>query len=275
MHRDIKPSNLLLEADGKLWITDFGLARFQRDVSLTRTGDLVGTMRYMSPEQASGQSARVDHRTDIYSLGVTLYELACLQPAFPEDRGAGAAQADRQLRSAAAAADSARYPGRFGDGHPEGDGPGAGRSLCHGPATGRRSAVRSGGQGDRGQAANDLRPIHAVDPPSCRLVAATMATLLLAVAALTTGTVLIAHARLSERQSAARANHRYENARQMLDQLGARIAEDLSDVPAADHVRRHLLDQTRQYYLDFIQEAQADPQLRTDAAITHGKIGRC
>ncbi len=87
VHRDIKPSNLLIEPDGKLWITDFGLARFQRDVSLTRTGDLIGTMRYMSPEQASGQSALVDHRSDIYSLGVTLYELACLQPAFPEERG--------------------------------------------------------------------------------------------------------------------------------------------------------------------------------------------
>jgi serine/threonine protein kinase/Flp pilus assembly protein TadD len=87
VHRDIKPSNLLVEAGGKLWITDFGLARFQRDVNLTRTGDLIGTMRYMSPEQASGQSTLVDHRSDIYSLGVTLYELACLQPAFPEERG--------------------------------------------------------------------------------------------------------------------------------------------------------------------------------------------
>jgi tetratricopeptide (TPR) repeat protein len=87
VHRDIKPSNLLLETGGKLWVTDFGLARFQRDVSLTRTGDLIGTLRYMSPEQASGQAALVDHRTDIYSLGATLYELACLRPAFGEAEG--------------------------------------------------------------------------------------------------------------------------------------------------------------------------------------------
>src|SRR5439155_26815160 len=79
--------NLLLADDGKLWIAAFGLAQIHRDTSLTRTGDLVGTMRYMSPEQASGQSALVDHRTDIYSLGVTLYELACLRPAFDEERG--------------------------------------------------------------------------------------------------------------------------------------------------------------------------------------------
>jgi tetratricopeptide (TPR) repeat protein len=68
-------------------VTDFGLARFQRDVSLTRTGDLVGTLRYMSPEQAAGQAAPIDHRTDIYSLGATLYELACLRPAFGDRDG--------------------------------------------------------------------------------------------------------------------------------------------------------------------------------------------
>jgi len=76
-----------LETGGKLWVTDFGLARFQRDASLTRTGDLVGTLRYMSPEQAGGNAALVDQRTDIYSLGATLYELACLRPAFEEKEG--------------------------------------------------------------------------------------------------------------------------------------------------------------------------------------------
>jgi hypothetical protein len=87
VHRDIKPSNLLLDGDGKLWVTDFGLARFQTDAPLTHTGDVVGTLRYMSPEQATGQSAQVDHRTDIYSLGTTLYELLALQPAFAGDDG--------------------------------------------------------------------------------------------------------------------------------------------------------------------------------------------
>ena len=87
IHRDIKPSNLLLDGNGKLWVTDFGLARRENDATLTRTGDLVGTMRYMSPEQASGQAALVDQRTDIYSLGVTLYELLTLEPAFSEQQG--------------------------------------------------------------------------------------------------------------------------------------------------------------------------------------------
>ena len=85
VHRDIKPSNLLLDPEGKLWITDFGLARFRHDNSLTRSGDIVGTMRYMSPEQAAGKSSLVDHRTDIYSLAVTLYELLTLRPAVEGD----------------------------------------------------------------------------------------------------------------------------------------------------------------------------------------------
>ena len=87
VHRDIKPSNLLLDGNGKLWVTDFGLARRQTDPTLTRSGDLVGTLRYMSPEQALGQLSLIDHRTDIYSLGATLYELLTLEPAFPGDEG--------------------------------------------------------------------------------------------------------------------------------------------------------------------------------------------
>jgi serine/threonine protein kinase/Flp pilus assembly protein TadD len=87
VHRDIKPGNLLLDGRGDLWITDFGLAQMQSDTRLTRTGDLVGTLRYMSPEQALAKRVVIDHRTDIYSLGATLYELLTLQPAFGgEDR---------------------------------------------------------------------------------------------------------------------------------------------------------------------------------------------
>ena len=71
IHRDIKPANLLLDARGNLWVTDFGLAQIRTDATLTRSGDVFGTMRYMSPEQASGNRAAVDHRADIYSLGVT------------------------------------------------------------------------------------------------------------------------------------------------------------------------------------------------------------
>ena len=87
VHRDIKPANLLLDSSAKLYVTDFGLARVESDVGVTMTGDLVGTLRYMAPEQALAKRVVVDHRADVYSLGVTLYELLTLRPAYvAEDR---------------------------------------------------------------------------------------------------------------------------------------------------------------------------------------------
>jgi WD40 repeat protein len=81
VHRDIKPANLMIDGKGKLWVTDFGLARTATDAGLTMTGDVLGTLRYMSPEQALAKHGLVDHRTDVYSLGVTLYELLTGTPA--------------------------------------------------------------------------------------------------------------------------------------------------------------------------------------------------
>jgi serine/threonine protein kinase len=81
IHRDIKPGNLLVDQRGHLWVTDFGLAQFNAEANLTLTGDILGTLRYMSPEQSLAQRVVIDHRTDIYSLGVTLYELLTLEPA--------------------------------------------------------------------------------------------------------------------------------------------------------------------------------------------------
>jgi eukaryotic-like serine/threonine-protein kinase len=79
LHRDIKPSNLLLDAVGNVWITDFGLAKFEEGEDLSHSQDVVGTLRYMAPERFRGLS---DRRCDIYSLGATLYELLTLRPAF-------------------------------------------------------------------------------------------------------------------------------------------------------------------------------------------------
>ncbi|WP_435011462.1 serine/threonine-protein kinase [Tundrisphaera lichenicola] len=78
LHRDIKPANLLIDAQGVVRVTDFGLAKSTELDDLSRSGDLIGTLRYMAPERFHGRS---DARSDIYSLGLTLFELATLRPA--------------------------------------------------------------------------------------------------------------------------------------------------------------------------------------------------
>lgn len=83
IHRDIKPSNLILDRTGTIWVADFGLALRLDDPGLSRGDGVLGTPRYTSPEQAARKV--VDHRTDIYSLGATLYELVTGRPAFDGD----------------------------------------------------------------------------------------------------------------------------------------------------------------------------------------------
>lgn len=80
LHRDIKPSNIILDQKGQVWITDFGLAKDTRsEINLTKTGDVIGTPQYLSPESLEG---KYDCRSEVYCIGLTLYELATLQPAF-------------------------------------------------------------------------------------------------------------------------------------------------------------------------------------------------
>jgi serine/threonine-protein kinase len=105
VHRDIKPANLLLCGDGRVKVADFGIAKAVEDADLTQPGAMVGTAKYLAPEQVRGEP--VDARTDIYSLGVVLYELLCGRPPFKADTDAATALArltsdplrPRQVRS--------------------------------------------------------------------------------------------------------------------------------------------------------------------------------
>lgn len=81
LHRDIKPANLIVDAQGVVWVADFGLAQALEHEPVSRSGDIVGTLAYMAPEQLQG---RADRRSDLYSLGLTLYELLTLRPAFQD-----------------------------------------------------------------------------------------------------------------------------------------------------------------------------------------------
>ena len=94
VHRDIKPANVLLPGDGRVKVADFGIAKAVEEADLTQPGLMVGTAKYVAPEQVEGKP--VDARTDIYSLGIVLYEMLCGRPPFQADGEAATALARLQ-----------------------------------------------------------------------------------------------------------------------------------------------------------------------------------
>lgn len=277
VHRDIKPSNLIVDDTGKAWVTDFGLARIQSDVSLTQSGDVIGTMRYMSPEQARGESAIVDGRTDVYSLGATLYEMLTGYPAHDgQDAPAIMRQIDQQTITPMK---------RHRDDLP--------RDLQTVVAK-----AMSGRRDDRYETARafaeDLRRVLHDEPTLARPQSILDHSVRLATkhrrpvaAAVMVGVLALAgfafsNSRLAAEKKISDANlllaQRNEDiTSEAIDRLGSQIAELLGDIPAANLVRQRLLNETLAYYQRLVpsstSDAPLDQEKQLDLATTYGKIG--
>jgi serine/threonine protein kinase len=278
VHRDVKPANLLLDPLGHLWVTDFGLAQVSGDAGLTRTGELLGTLRYASPEQVLARRGVVDHRSDVYSLGATLYELLTLRPIF---EGADRNELLRRI------ADDEPRPPRSLD-------PSVPREL-------ETVVLKALGKDspDRYRTARDLaddlqrflddRPVLARRPTAAEhlrkfarrhpsLVAAGLVVLvLLTVGSL--GSVLLIRgeqertkneqhkaeeAYRRERQRAEEAEARFRLARRSVDELFRISQEELADRPGLEGLRKRMLGSVLAYYQEFLEQRRDDPEARAD-----------
>lgn len=279
VHRDIKPANLLLDAKGSVWVTDFGLAQVVADVGVTQTGDLVGTLRYMSPEQAAGHRIPIDHRADIYSLGATLYELLTLQPIFPgQDRSpllyqilnedpiplrkldrAIPVELETIVLKATAKSPADRYSTA---GEMEAD---LRRFLEERPILARRPTWI-----DRGRKWLRRHP---------SFVAAGVLLLVSGIVGLGVMTELIrrAHAATKaayqrENQRAIEAEARFQLARRAADEMIRLAEEELTDNPFQMSLRKRMLETALEYYQEFIASRGEQPDAQAELEVTRDRV---
>jgi serine/threonine protein kinase len=287
IHRDVKPANLLLDHRGHLWVTDFGLARIQADAGVSVTGDVVGTLRYMSPEQAAGKPI-VDQRTDVYSLGATLYELLTLRPVFD---GRNRQEFTRHILE-----DDPAPPRSHNAAIPADLETIVLKALAKSPE--ERYATAQGLADDLRRYLED-RPIEARRPTLVdkaakwsrrhrTLVGTGVVFLAGAVIGLSVTTALVARANDSlkteqkkttaaynalateqgrtqaayeaERREHDRAGRNLQKARALLDFFTQVAEKDLADKPGTEAVRFKLLEASLAYYKDFIEEYRDDPE---------------
>jgi eukaryotic-like serine/threonine-protein kinase len=261
IHRDIKPSNLILDSQGRVKVTDFGLAVDTADLGLTRSGEIVGTIRYMSPEQAAGKRGLVDQRSDIYCLGATLYELLTYRPPFASESLAEVVrEKEAGLLTAPRSIDS---------------------TIPRALQTITLKAMRADPR-DRYQTASefaeDLRSyilgkrISAVDQSFTELMTdwarrntGIVLTSIVSLALLFFIAVSFNIAQKSQQIALQRAlidrEKNFQSARRAVDQLGIQFAERLELIPEASELRRDLLRSSLSYYAEFLSEAREDSGL--------------
>lgn len=280
IHRDIKPSNLLLDAAGTLWVADFGLATMPTDPGLTVTGDLLGTIRYMSPEQALAKRVPLDHRTDIYSLGVTLYELLSLEPAYT---GRDREELLRQI-----AHEEPRPLRRVNDAIPRE------LEVIVGKAMAKNTGDRYGTARDL---ADDLRrfledkPIRARPPTLAdrtakwsrrhrSVVVTSLVLLVLSVVGLSISTILIArerrealHQRDIAKEQRASAEANLQRAREALDRMLTRVAAvDPASVPDSEKLRL-ALQQEELETAKALADRNPEPDVLRNLALAYVRVG--
>ncbi len=279
IHRDVKPANLLVDVRGCPWVTDFGLAQFHTGVGLTRTGDLMGTLRYMSPEQASGQRVAVDARTDVYSLGATLYELLTLEPLFD---GADHPTLLRQILQ-----DEPRSPRAVERSVPAELETIVLKAVAKSPADRYATAQ---------EFADDLhrylenKPIQARRPTLSQRVrkwaqrhpAVVVATgvVLLLVSGVSLGSAALVMgeqakteaAYKAERLRADEAESRLSLAQRAVDELKKVSEEELANRPGNERLRKRVLESVLAYYREFIDQRRDDPTAQKELRDTEKQI---
>ena len=283
LHRDVKPSNVMLTPDGRVLLLDFGLATSVDGVRMTATGNALGTPAYMSPEQMRGEAAAVDGRTDVYSLGVTLYELLAMHIPY----AAATAHAIRELALAGRTTPLHRHHRSIA----------RDVELVCSRAIDLEPAHR---YGDIAAFAADLtnllelRPITAAPPSAWRMlrraaqrhpartVTAVAAVLLFLVAP--TVFLLQQHsanteigAALQKEQKALKeaqqqghqarlardeARAQRDLAREVVDSMLTEVASgELADLPRLQTFRMQLLERARVFYERFLADNEGDPEL--------------
>jgi serine/threonine protein kinase len=266
IHRDIKPANLLIDVRGSVWLTDFGLAHFHANPGLTQTGDVLGTVRYMSPEQASGQRVVLDHRTDVYSLGATFYELVTLHPLFSSSTRESLLLDVLNRDPQPPRAVDRKIPAELETILL--------KSLGKNPADRYASAQ---------ELADDLHrflrdePIRAKRPSllervrkwlrrhPAMIAAALLAMLLLLVGSLVSNWLITeandrTKAALAQEQlRAEEAEKSFRQAREAVNLLIEVSEEELADKPPLQNVRKRLLETALVYYQDFVAQRRDNP----------------
>ncbi|TWU48514.1 Serine/threonine-protein kinase PrkC [Rubripirellula tenax] len=273
IHRDIKPGNLLLDAAGQIWVTDFGLAQIQyADSNMTRTGDPMGTLKYMSPEQAAGKRGEMDHRTDIYSLGITLYELLTLEPAIKGDNYRAMLNQVAEHEPSSPKSIVPSLPIELDTI--------VRKAIAKAPADRYASAQTFA---DDLQSWLDDKPIAAKPPSALErlakwrrrnsgLVATASIVLMAATIGLLVTTLMIYRALDRETQQRELAEESFQQAKSAVDQFSSLSESELAYHPNLQHLRRSFLETSLGFYQDFLEHRSADPGASKELAMTSNRV---